>query len=144
MADKPKPSITPLRRVSSRALRAASRARAASTIFEQMIFASCGFSSKYSVKVLATTSSTGPRTSDETNLSLVCELNFGSGTFTESTQVSPSRMSSPEISTLAFLANSCSSIYLLITRVIAARRPVRWVPPSRCGILFVKHKTCSL
>src|SRR5450830_1865233 len=142
--DKPKPSITPLRRVSSRALRAASRAREASTILPQMILASFGFSAKKSVNVLATISSTGPRTSEETSLSLVCELNFGSGTLTDKTQVKPSRISSPVTSTLAFLAYSCSSIYLLMTRVIAARKPVKWVPPSRCGILLVKHSTCSL
>jgi hypothetical protein len=41
-----------------------------------------------------TTPSTIGRTSEETSLSLVCEENFGSGTFTESTQVSPSRQSS--------------------------------------------------
>ena len=35
------------------------------------------------------------------------------------------RMSSPEISTFAFFAISFSSIYLLMTRVIAARNPVR-------------------
>ena len=42
-----------------------------------------------------TTPSTTGRTSDETSLSLVCEENFGSGTLTESTQVRPSRQSSP-------------------------------------------------
>ena len=35
-------------------------------------------------------------------MSLVCEQNFGSGTLTDNTQVKPSRMSSPVISTLAF------------------------------------------
>ena len=39
---------------------------------------------------------------------------------------------------------SVSSMYLLMTRVMAARRPVRCVPPSRCGMLLVKHSTCSL
>ncbi|MNL49640.1 hypothetical protein D3C87_1725940 [compost metagenome] len=106
--------------------------------------ASLGVSSRKSVSALLTSSSTGRRTSDDTSLSLVCELNFGSGTFTDSTQDRPSRMSSPDVSILAFLAISFSSMYLLMTRVIAARRPVRWVPPSRCGMLFVKHNTCSL
>ena len=54
-------------------------------------------------------------TSDETSFILVCEANFGSGIFTESTQARPSRMSSPVISTLAFLAISFSSMYLLMT-----------------------------
>ncbi len=88
-------------------------------------------------------SSTGARTSLETSLSLVWLLNLGSGTFTDSTQHRPSRMSSPLTSTLAFLASSFCSMYLPITRVMAARRPVRWVPPSRCGMLLVKHSTCS-
>ena len=138
------PSRAPLRRVISRAFLAASRAFAASTIFPHKIFASCGFSAKYSASAWATTSSTGPRTSLDTNLSFVWLENFGSGTLTDNMQVKPSRISSPAISTFAFLAISFSSIYLLITRVIAARKPVRWVPPSRCGMLLVKHKTCSL
>ncbi|MNP93799.1 hypothetical protein D3C85_63260 [compost metagenome] len=89
-------------------------------------------------------SSTGARTSLDTSLSLVWLENLGSGTFTLSTQHRPSRMSSPVTSTFAFFANSFSSMYLLMTRVIAARRPVRWVPPSRCGMLLVKQRTCSL
>jgi hypothetical protein len=52
-------------------------------------------------------------------------------------------MSSPVVSTFAFLARSISSMYLLSTRVIAARSPVRWVPPSFCGMLLVKHSTDS-
>ena len=141
---KPTPSSRPLRRVISRARRAASRARAASMILLQMIFASVGFSCKKSCNALLTTSSTGKRTSEDTSLSLVCEENFGSGTLTDRTQVNPSRMSSPVVSTLAFFANSFSSMYLFITRVMAARRPVMCVPPSRCGMLLVKHSTCSL
>ncbi len=89
-------------------------------------------------------SSTGARTSLLTSLSLVWLLNLGSGTFTLSTQHRPSRMSSPLTSTLAFLASSLLSMYLPMTRVMAARRPVRWVPPSRCGMLLVKQSTCSL
>ncbi len=45
--------------------------------------------------------STTGRTSDETSLSLVCDENFGSGTFTDSTQVKPSRQSSPVTSTFS-------------------------------------------
>ena len=36
-------------------------------------------------------------------MSLVCEENFGSGTFTDSTAVSPSRQSSPVSATFSFL-----------------------------------------
>ena len=48
-----------------------------------------------------TSPSTTGRTSEETSLSLVCEENFGSGTLTESTQVSPSRQSSPASATFS-------------------------------------------
>ena len=51
--------------------------------------------------------STTGRTSEETSLSLVCEENFGSGTLTESTAVSPSRQSSPVSATFSFLAMPC-------------------------------------
>jgi len=71
-----------------------------------MILASAGFSSRKVSSALPTTSSTAGRTSEETSLSLVCELNLGSGTLTLSTQASPSRMSSPVVSTLAFLSSS--------------------------------------
>ena len=47
--------------------------------------------------------STIGRTSDETSLSFVCEENLGSGTLAESTQVNPSRMSSPVSCTFSFL-----------------------------------------
>ena len=82
-------------------------------------------------------------TSDETSLSFVWLENFGSGTLTESTQVSPSRASSPERSTFSFFASPLSPAYLLMTRVSAARKPARCVPPSRCGMLLVKSSTFS-
>ena len=132
-----------MRRVISRAFLAASRARAASTILAVMVFASPGRSSRNSASLAATTSCTTGCTSELTSLSLVCEENFGSGTFTESTQLRPSRMSSPVVSTLAFFASSWPSMYWFSVRVIAARSPVRWVPPSRCGMLLVKQSTCS-
>lgn len=49
--------------------------------------------------------------------------------------MSPSRKSSPEISTLFFSSFSsslayCSSAYLRSVRVSAMRKPVRCVPPS--------------
>ncbi len=48
--------------------------------------------------------STTGRTSEDTSLSLVWLENFGSGTLTESTQVRPSRASSPVSATFSFLA----------------------------------------
>ena len=89
-------SSAPLRRVSSRALRAASRARAASTHFSMIRRAIGGFSSKKVPSLSFTTCCTQPLTSEETSLSLVCDENLGSWMRTETTAVSPSRTSSPE------------------------------------------------
>ena len=136
-------SSAPLRRVSSRALRAASRAAAASTTLARMILASLGCSSNQAASCSPTTLSTTGFTSDETSLSLVWLENLGSGTLTDSTAVKPSRASSPVIATFSFLAMPVSSAYLLMTRVSAARKPARCVPPSRWGMLLVKHSTCS-
>ena len=97
-------SSAPLRRVRSRALRAASRAAAASTIFCTMLRASPGFSSNHPESASAIMLSTTGRTSEETSLSLVWLENLGSGTLTESTQVKPSRASSPVSATFSFLA----------------------------------------
>jgi hypothetical protein len=83
--------------------------------------------------VSKTALSTAGRTSEETSLSLVWLENFGSGTFTESTQVKPSRASSPEMATLALAAAPELAAYLLMTRVSAPRKPARCVPPSRWG-----------
>ncbi|MCY1314192.1 hypothetical protein D9M70_648070 [compost metagenome] len=53
--------------------------------------------------------STAVFTSEDTSLSLVCELNFGSGTLTEMIAVRPSRASSPVVEILNFFARpSCS------------------------------------
>ena len=136
-------SSAPLRRVSSRALRAASRARAASTTLLMTLRASPGCSSNHSDSFSATILSTTGRTSEDTNLSLVCEEKLGSGTLTESTHVKPSRMSSPVSSILSFLAPGASLAYLLSVRVSAPRKPAKCVPPSRWGMLLVKHSVFS-
>ena len=95
------------------------------------------------VNLLPTTSDTTGCTSLDTSLSLVSDENFGSGTLIDRTQVKPSLISSPDVSTLAFFAISLLSIYALIVLVMAAFKPVRWVPPSLWGILFVKQRVFS-
>jgi DNA gyrase/topoisomerase IV subunit B len=50
------------------------------------------------------------RTSDDTNLSLVCDENLGSGTLTEIIAVKPSRVSSPVIVDFSFFAKPELSI----------------------------------
>ena len=64
-----------------------------------------GFSSSQSLILSASSDSSGWRTSDDTSLSLVCDENFGSGSFTETIAVSPSRMSSPWSVTFSFFIN---------------------------------------
>ena len=60
-----------------------------------MVRAWPGFSSMKSRSRSPSSPSTAPLTSEDTSFSLVWEENFGSGTFTDSTAVSPSRASSP-------------------------------------------------
>ena len=82
-----------------------------------------------------------PLTSEDTNLSLVCDENLGSGIFTEMIAVIPSRVSSPVISILSLgLFFKIIELSVLVSDVL---KPDRCVPPSFCGILFVKHKTSS-
>ena len=132
-----------MRRVSSRALRAASRAVAASTTLPMISLLSTGWVSSHRARPSAITLETTGVTSELTSLSLVCEENLGSGILTESTQVRPSRMSSPVSVTLSRLRVPLSSANLLSARVRAARKPMRWVPPSRCGMLLVKLSMVS-
>ncbi|MNS88906.1 hypothetical protein D3C72_1228990 [compost metagenome] len=101
---RPAISSAPLRRVRSRALRAASRARAASTILPAMALASFGFSCRNSSRRWPNALSTAGRTSELTSFSLVWLEKLGSGTFTDSTAIMPSRMSSPVRLILACLA----------------------------------------
>ena len=88
-------------RISVRARLAASRAWAARCTFSTMIRASFGCSSSQASSASLMALSTAGRTSEETSLSLVWEENFGSGTLIESTQVRPSRTSSPESASLS-------------------------------------------
>ena len=66
----------------------------------------------------ATTDSVTALTSDDTSLSLVCDENFGSGSLTDSTAVSPSRESSPDMTTFLALADAL----VLDVRVQRARQ----------------------
>ena len=90
-----------LRRASSRALRAASRARAAAIILSTILRATGGFSSKYSRSPSPTTLSTMPLISLLPSLVLVWPSNCGFCILTETIAVSPSRTSSPVTETLS-------------------------------------------
>ena len=88
-------SSADLRRVRSRALRAASRAREASTVLRITRLASAGFSSRNSARPRFTAACTKPSTGGLPSLVLVWPSNWGSWIFTEMIAVRPSRTSSP-------------------------------------------------
>ena len=131
-------------RTRSRAFRAASRARAALTDFSMIARATGGFSSRKLPRCSFTTCLTIPSTSELPSLVLVCPSNCGSFTFTCSTQVSPSRMSSPVRVKSSFLRKAPFLATSLIVRVSADLNPVRWVPPSWVLMLLTKVKVFSL
>lgn len=89
-------SSRPLRRVRSRALRAATRAVAAWMALRTMSAASFGLRSNQSVRCSCTTFCTKVRASVLPSLVLVWPSNCGSPSLTEMIAVRPSRMSSPE------------------------------------------------
>ena len=95
----------PFLRVSSRALRAASRAWAARTHLSAIFRAVVGSSSKASASLSLTTCWTRPLMSLLPSLALVCPSNCGSGRRTETTAVRPSRTSSPVTPPLKLLRN---------------------------------------
>ena len=84
-----------LRRVSSRALRAASRAWAASTPFMVRRLASAGCSSSHDSNACATTDAVNPSISGFSSLSLGWLLKVGSASLTDTIAIRPSRRSSP-------------------------------------------------
>ena len=94
-----------------------------------MLIASLGFSNRNSLKYLLNTVLTTLSTSEETNFSLVCEENFGSGTLTEIIAISPSLTSSPNKSVGVFLAFSFF-INVFKTLVKLPLKPAKCVPPS--------------
>ena len=88
-------SSADLRRVRSRALRAASRAREAWTALVMTWLASRGFSSRNSPRPVLTIDSTKPCMPGLPSLVFVWPSNCGSRSLAEITAVSPSRTSSP-------------------------------------------------
>ena len=130
--------------VSSLAFLAASLALAASIIFDTNFFASPGVCSSQALNCSEIIFSTTGLTSDETNLSFVCDENLGSGTLTDNTHVIPSLASSPDIVILPFFETATVFEYPTSERVSADRKPCRCVPPSPWGMLFVKHSIFSL
>jgi hypothetical protein len=137
-------SRTPLRRTRSRALRAASRARAASIAFWMTRLAMTGFSSRKAPRRSLTIVSTMPLTSVFPSFVLVWPSNCGCGILTLMTPVSPSRMSSPlMVASLRSFARLLLAAYELMVRVSAERNPDRCVPPSCVLMLLANVKISS-
>ena len=127
---KPLNSNDPFLLTFSLAFRATSLATAACIIFVRTILATDGFWSNQIESFSLIIVSTIFLTSDDTSLSLVWDENFGSGIFTDNTQVKPSLTSSPDKETLFFFKRFCSDAYLFITLVNALLNPNKCVPPS--------------
>ena len=86
-----------LRRMDSRAFLAASRARLAVRALSRIIRPTWGFSSRKVSSFSETIVFTNVRISLLPSFAFVCPSNWASVSFTEITQVRPSRQSSPEI-----------------------------------------------
>ena len=92
---RPPPPSADLRRIRSRALRAAWRARLAEISLFTIALASFGFSSRKPASLALQLVSTSPRIEGLPSLVLVWPSNWGSRSFTETIAASPSRQSSP-------------------------------------------------
>ena len=137
-------SIADLRRVRSRAWRAAIRARAAWLALLMMSLASPGLRSNQSRRWSLVTVCTNDLASVLPSLVLVWPSNCGSASLIETIAVSPSRTSSPVRFGSFSLSSFWSRAYLLTTVVSAARNPSSWVPPSAVLITFANVCTDSV
>ena len=98
-----KESSTFLRRVNSRARRAASRAFSACIALSMIALAGAGFSSRNSANFCTIAVCTSERISVLPSFVFVCPSNCGSCNFTEMTAAKPSRVSSPvKLGSLSF------------------------------------------
>mmetsp|Transcript_46569 Transcript_46569/g.63409 ORF Transcript_46569/g.63409 Transcript_46569/m.63409 type:complete len:273 (-) Transcript_46569:193-1011(-) len=132
------------RRTKSLAAFAAFAASWAAAAFRTMASRSFGCHSNNSSRAAPTTVSTADLTPGLPSLFFVCPSNSGSGTLTETTAVSPSRMYSPamfEADSFSFPVRRAAA---LIVRVMTARKPSTWVPPSLVRMLFAKETTDSV
>ena len=137
-------SRAPLRRVSSRALRAASRARAASIDFSRMRLATWGFSSRNGASFSLTRVSTYALDLGVAQLGLGLPLELRLGDLHRDDRGQP----------LAQVLAGDGDLRLL-EQVVGVRRscswcgsgralkPIRWVPPSWVLMLLAKEKIFS-
>jgi hypothetical protein len=137
-------SSAPLRRTSSRALRAAIRACAEPTAFVTIVRASEGLRSNQSASISFVVVCTNVFASVLPSFCLVWPSNCGSASLMEMIAARPSRMSSPVRLVSFSLRSFLSRAYTLTTRVSAARKPSSWVPPSAVLIVLANVYTDSL
>ncbi len=130
------------RRVSSRAFRAASRARIAAMALLQIARASWGFSSRNRENEELTVVWTTPSIPGLPSFVFVWPSNCGFWSLTETTAASPSRTSSPSRLS-SFFSSFRSWAFALSVRVSALRKPERCEPPSTVLTLLAKVKTDS-
>ena len=81
-----------------------------------------------------------PSISVFTSFTLVCDSKRGLGNLMLSTQVNPSRTSSPEIAGSLSLISVFALAYWLTAFVSALRKPVRCVPPSGFAMELAKQR----
>ena len=134
-------SSSDLRRVRSRAWRAAILARAAWLALLMISLASPGLRSNQSRRWSLQAFCTNDLASVLPSLVLVWPSNCGSASLTETIAVRPSRTSSPVRLSSFSRSSFCSRAYLLTIVVSAARNPSSWVPPS--AVLIVLAKVCT-
>ena len=127
----PRPSNKPLRlRDKSRALRAATRAAAASMLFRTISFPSPGFCSNQLVKWSFMLFWVNDFASVLPSFVFVCPSNCGSASLIETIAVNPSRISSPVKRSSFLRIYPHSSPNLFTTEVRAVRKPSSCAPPS--------------
>ena len=135
----PRPSSRPLRlRDKSRALRAATRAAAASILFRTISFPSVGFCSNHAVSDSFTAFCVNDFASVFPSFVFVCPSNCGSPNLIETIAVNPSRTSSPVRRSSFLRMNPCSSPNLFTIEVSAVRKPSSCVPPS-CVLMVLAN-----
>ena len=126
----PAPESAVLRRMALRAFFAAIRACAAATAFFTTRLASVGFSWNHSSNLVLVSFWTNERIETLPSFALVCPSNWGSRNFTDTTAVTPSRMSSPSrFSSFSFNPPEARA-YLFTTEVSAVLKPSTCMPPS--------------
>mmetsp|Transcript_34361 Transcript_34361/g.108282 ORF Transcript_34361/g.108282 Transcript_34361/m.108282 type:complete len:228 (-) Transcript_34361:983-1666(-) len=133
-----------LRRTISRAALAAAAAACAAWALARIASRNLGWKSKVFSSSSASTVSTATRASRLPRRFLVWPSNSGSGTFTDTMAVRPSRMKSRAMEPSSFLILFAFLPALLTSRVTAPLTPSRCVPPSPVRIPLAKPMQMSL